>query len=78
MRFDGETVIGSMAQYVSDPSIKKFVPMNANFGIIDPLNIKFRGKTAKKDKCVALSERSLNKIGLYCDYIDSVWRRYNV
>ncbi|MCR5617512.1 MAG: methylenetetrahydrofolate--tRNA-(uracil(54)-C(5))-methyltransferase (FADH(2)-oxidizing) TrmFO [Clostridiales bacterium] len=78
MRFDGETVIGSMAQYVSDPSIKKFVPMNANFGIIDPLNIKFRGKTAKKDKCVALSERSLNKIGLYCDYIDSVRRRYNV
>lgn len=72
MRFDGETVIGSMAQYVSDPNVKKFVPMNANFGIIDPMGIKFRGKTAKKDKCKALADRSLTKIEAYRSYIDGL------
>ena len=74
LKFDGETVIGSMAQYVSDPNIKKFVPMNANFGIIDPIGRKFKGKTAKKDKNLALAERSLNKIATYREYIDSLRR----
>ena len=74
IKFDGETVIGSMAQYVSDPNIKKFVPMNANFGIIDPIGRKFKGKTAKKDKNLALAERSLNKIASYREYIDSLRR----
>ena len=74
LMFDGETVIGSMAQYVSDPNIKKFVPMNANFGIIDPIGRKFKGKTAKKDKNLALAERSLNKIAAYREYIDSLRR----
>ncbi|MCR5803606.1 MAG: methylenetetrahydrofolate--tRNA-(uracil(54)-C(5))-methyltransferase (FADH(2)-oxidizing) TrmFO [Clostridia bacterium] len=73
-KFDGETVIGSMAQYVSDPNIKKFVPMNANFGIIDPIGRKFKGKTAKKDKNLALADRSLNKIASYCEYLDSLRR----
>ncbi len=73
-KFDGETVIGSMAQYVSDPNIKKFVPMNANFGIIDPIGRKFKGKTAKKDKNLALADRSLNKIASYREYIDSLRR----
>ncbi|MBO7426064.1 MAG: methylenetetrahydrofolate--tRNA-(uracil(54)-C(5))-methyltransferase (FADH(2)-oxidizing) TrmFO [Clostridiales bacterium] len=73
-KFDGETVIGSMAQYVSDPTIKKFVPMNANFGIIDPIGRKFKGKTAKKDKNLALADRSLNKIASYREYLDSLRR----
>ncbi len=73
-KFDGETVIGSMAQYVSDPNIKKFVPMNANFGIIDPIGRKFKGKTAKKDKNLALADRSLNKIASYREYLDSLRR----
>lgn len=74
LKFDGETVIGSMAQYVSDPNIKKFVPMNANFGIIDPIGRKFKGKTAKKDKNLALADRSLNKIASYREYLDSLRR----
>lgn len=73
-KFDGETVIGSMAQYVSDPNIKKFVPMNANFGIIDPIGRKFKGKTAKKDKNLALADRSLSKIASYREYLDSLRR----
>ena len=35
-RFDAESIIGSMAAYVSDPAVTNFQPMNANFGLIDP------------------------------------------
>ncbi|MCQ2466048.1 MAG: methylenetetrahydrofolate--tRNA-(uracil(54)-C(5))-methyltransferase (FADH(2)-oxidizing) TrmFO [Clostridia bacterium] len=70
--FDSETVIGAMAQYVSDSNVKKFVPMNANLGIIKPFDIKFKGKTAKKDKCIAVANRSLKRIEEYCEYITSL------
>ncbi len=70
--FDSETVIGAMAQYVSDSNVKKFVPMNANLGIIKPFDIKFKGKTAKKDKCIAVANRSLERIEEYCEYITSL------
>ena len=66
---DSETVIGAMASYVSDGSIKKFVPMNANFGIVAPMPGRFKGKTAKQDKNAAIAERSLAKIDLFSDII---------
>ena len=71
-RFDSDTVIGAMAQYVSDPNIKKFVPMNANMGIIKPLDVRFKGKTAKKDKCAAVAQRSLAAIEEAGRYINSL------
>lgn len=70
--FESDTVIGAMAQYVSDPNVKKFVPMNANLGIIKSFDIKFKGKTAKKDKCAAVAVRSLEKISVFTDYINSL------
>ena len=69
---DADTVIGSMAMYVSDPNVKKFVPMNANFGIVNPIPGKFRGKTAKKDKNSALAARSLEQIDRFAGTIEEI------
>jgi len=41
--FPPETMIGAMAQYVSHGGIGDFQPMNANFGIIPPLETRLRG-----------------------------------
>lgn len=64
-----ETVIGAMAAYVSDISVTKFVPMNANFGIVAAMPGRFKGKTAKQDKNAAIAERSLARIDAFCDII---------
>lgn len=55
--FSSETAIGSLAAYVSDPSVTKFQPMNANFGLVDPLSKKVKGGKAARNE--ALSARSL-------------------
>ena len=54
------TAIGALAGYISDPTVMKFQPMNVNFGIIDQLNYKFKGK--KHDRYLAVSQRSLSTI----------------
>jgi len=54
------TAIGALAGYISDPTVMKFQPMNVNFGIIDQLNNKFKGK--KHDRYLAVSQRSLSTI----------------
>jgi methylenetetrahydrofolate--tRNA-(uracil-5-)-methyltransferase len=59
---DADTVMGAMAAYVSDPNIKHFVPMNANFGIVAPMPGKFKGKDGKKMKCQAIADRSISKM----------------
>ena len=62
---DSETVIGSMANYISDPNIRNFVPMNANFGLVSPYPGKFKGKDKKKQKNAALADRALEKISIF-------------
>ena len=54
------TAIGALAAYISDPTVMKFQPMNVNFGIIDQLNYKFKGK--KHDRYLAVSRRSLETV----------------
>ena len=49
-----------MAGYISDESVVKFQPMNVNFGIIDQLNYKFKGK--KHDRYLEVSRRALAAI----------------
>ena len=52
-----ETMLGAMAAYVSRGGVGKFVPMNANFGLIPPLGYRVKGgKAAKNEK---LAERAL-------------------
>ena len=58
--FSRKTMIGAMAAYVAEGGSGAFVPMNANFGIIEPLPMRVKGgKIAKYEK---LSERSLEEI----------------
>ncbi len=57
--FTPMTVIGALAHYISDNSIKNFQPMNANFGIIVPLG---RSIKNRQQRNMQLGERSLSLI----------------
>ena len=55
--FPRTTMLGAMAGYVSGGGVSKFTPMNANFGIVEPLPARVKGgKTAKNE---ALANRAL-------------------
>ena len=56
--FPKETVIGALANYISTPN-DKFQPMNANFGIIPPLEINIKDKKERYNK---LAEKSLENL----------------
>lgn len=47
--FPKETIIGSLANYISKPN-ERFQPMNANYGILQPLQEKIRDKKLKYEK----------------------------
>ncbi|MBQ8402405.1 MAG: FAD-dependent oxidoreductase, partial [Clostridia bacterium] len=59
--FPEETMIGSMAWYISHGEQTLFQPMNANFGIVPPLGKKVRG--GKRARNEALAQRALEAIG---------------
>lgn len=63
--FPRETVIGAMANYVANGGTGAFQPMNANFGIVAPLE--YRVKGGKKAKNEELAKRSLNLISELCN-----------
>lgn len=54
--FPTATAVGALAAYVSNQTVVKFQPMNINFGIIDPLGYRVRGK---REKNQAISARAL-------------------
>ncbi|MBQ8849252.1 MAG: methylenetetrahydrofolate--tRNA-(uracil(54)-C(5))-methyltransferase (FADH(2)-oxidizing) TrmFO [Clostridia bacterium] len=58
--FPKTTMLGAMAHYVSFGGASDFKPMNANFGIAEPLG--FRVKGGKSIKNEALSKRALEVI----------------
>ena len=51
--FPDVTMIGSMAAYVKNGSMGKFVPMNANFGIVRPLEYRVKGGKSAKNEVIA-------------------------
>ena len=58
--FPRTTMLGAMAHYVAEGGTSEFKPMNANFGIIEPLAVRVKGgKTAKNE---ALARRALEEI----------------
>lgn len=61
------TMMGALAGYISDSSIKDFQPMGANFGILPPLEEHIRDK---KQRYGALAQRALETLGgtLHEDY----------
>ena len=61
--FPRECVIGAMASYVSTGGTGAFVPMNANFGIVPPLDTRVKG--GKKVRNEAIAARSLAAIDAF-------------
>lgn len=45
--FTRKTAIGALGYYISDTSVRNFQPMNINFGIMEPLDHRVKGKAAK-------------------------------
>ena len=54
-----ETMIGSLTAYISDPTVTKFQPMGANFGVLPELENRPRDK---KERGAAYSKRALDAI----------------
>ena len=53
--FDEKTMLGALQKYIATPN-KHFQPMNANFGILPPLDIRIKDK---KERYKKLAERAL-------------------
>ncbi len=54
-----KTAIGALANYISNPSVEDFQPMNVNFGIFEDLGMRIKDKKAKAE---AFFERSREEI----------------
>ncbi len=66
--FPRTTMLGAMAAYVSGGGSGAFVPMNANFGIVEPLPERVKGgKIAKYEK---VSARALEEMARIADKIN--------
>ena len=55
--FTTKTAIGALGHYISDQSVTSFQPMNVNFGIIDALEYRVKGKANKN---LAIANRALD------------------
>jgi methylenetetrahydrofolate--tRNA-(uracil-5-)-methyltransferase len=58
--FPRSTMLGAMASYVANGGVSAFAPMNANFGIIEPLPARVKGGKIAKNQ--ALADRALSII----------------
>lgn len=58
--FPATTMLGAMARYISHGGVGAFTPMNANFGIIEPLAQRVKGGKVAKNQ--ALADRSLAEL----------------
>lgn len=61
------TIIGAVSNYLISASEENFQPMNANFGILEPLAEKIRDKALKKQ---AYSNRAIADIKKYKENLD--------
>jgi len=57
--FPPTTMIGALCRYITDPRIKEFQPMKANFGLLPPLERKVKKKQARYS---AYAERALRDL----------------
>lgn len=64
--FPKTTMIGAMAEYISTGNMSgSFVPMNANFGIVEPLG--YRVKGGKVAKYEVIAKRALEDLKPYTE-----------
>ena len=57
-----DTMIGALSLYISDPTVKRFQPMGANFGVLPELENRPRDK---KERGAAYSQRALDSLNKY-------------
>lgn len=62
--FPAETAHGALANYISNPAIENFQPMNVNFGLIPPLTVRIRKKKEKNAQIAARALDALEKFML--------------
>ncbi|MBP3328921.1 MAG: methylenetetrahydrofolate--tRNA-(uracil(54)-C(5))-methyltransferase (FADH(2)-oxidizing) TrmFO [Clostridia bacterium] len=65
--FPDFSMIGALSRYISDPTVKDFQPMGANFGVLPPLPEKIKDKKLRYE---TLSQRSM-------DYMRKECAKYN-
>lgn len=68
VEFPSETAHGALANYISNPEVKEFQPMNVNFGLIPPLTQRIR---KKREKNAMIAARSLEQL-------DILKEKYNI
>lgn len=60
VEFPDVTAHGALANYISNPAIENFQPMNINFGLIPPLTVRIRKKREKNAQIAARALESLD------------------
>ena len=74
--FPATTMIGAMANYISTGNMSgNFVPMNANFGIVEPLGYKVKGGKVAKYEVIA--DRALKVLDEYIEKYEFVGNNSN-
>ena len=60
LKFPDVTAHGALANYISNPAIENFQPMNINFGLIPPLTVRIRKKREKNAQIAARALEALD------------------
>lgn len=60
VEFPDVTAYGALANYISNPAIENFQPMNINFGLIPPLTVRIRKKREKNAQIAARALEALD------------------
>ena len=62
-------MLGALYRYLRETDPARFQPMNANFGLMEPLDPPIRDKFKKKE---ALAQRALREIGVFAQELGVV------
>lgn len=62
VEFPEVTAHGALANYISNPTIENFQPMNINFGLIPPLTVRIRKKREKNAQIAARALEALDGV----------------
>ncbi len=66
LSFPTTTILGASSDYLEHASVEQFQPMNANFGLVDPI----RGKHRKKERKALYAKRALKDLKAYMEAQD--------
>ena len=66
VEFPSETAHGALANYISNPAVDNFQPMNINFGLIPPLAVRIR---KKKEKNAQIAARALEALDKFLNHV---------